>query len=112
MAETFAGEASQRKTSRGTQVSAPCPLDVDSPAVAQAKQPARTASVIVAPINTGVVAYHANDMQPINASLREFTDRPVPRPEARLQYLQAKECFAHNFEIVEFYLFDCMLGIV
>jgi len=40
MAETFAGQASQRKTSRGTQVSAPCPLDVDSPAVAH-NQPAQ-----------------------------------------------------------------------
>ena len=67
--------------------------------------------MIVAPINTGVVAYHANDMQP-KCKPTGFTDRPIPRPEARLQYPQAKERFAHNFEIVEFYLFGCMLEIV
>jgi murein L,D-transpeptidase YafK len=50
--------------------SAPCPVGIDSPAVAEAIQPARTASVIAAPINTGTVAYHANDAQKINASLQ------------------------------------------
>jgi murein L,D-transpeptidase YafK len=50
--------------------SAPCPVDIDSRAVAEAIPPARTASVIAAPINTGAVAYHANDTQQINASLR------------------------------------------
>jgi murein L,D-transpeptidase YafK len=49
---------------------APCPAGIDSPAVAEAIQPARTASVIAAPSNTGTVAYHANDGQHINASLR------------------------------------------
>jgi murein L,D-transpeptidase YafK len=50
--------------------SAPCPAGIDSPTLAAATQPARTASVIAAPMNTGTVAYHANDGQPINASLR------------------------------------------
>jgi murein L,D-transpeptidase YafK len=50
--------------------SAPCPLGSDSPAVAEATQPTRTASVIAASSNTGTVAYHANDAQIINASLR------------------------------------------
>jgi murein L,D-transpeptidase YafK len=50
--------------------SAPCPAGVDSPVVATAIQASRTASVIAAPSNTGVVAYHANDGQPINASMR------------------------------------------
>jgi murein L,D-transpeptidase YafK len=49
---------------------APCPAGIDSPTVAEAIQPARTASVIAAPMNTGAVAYHANDGQHINASLR------------------------------------------
>jgi murein L,D-transpeptidase YafK len=48
----------------------PCPLGIDSPAVAEAIQPARTATVIAGPINTGSVAYHASDTQKINASLR------------------------------------------
>jgi len=50
--------------------SAPCPAGIDSPTVAEAIQPARTASVIAAPMNTGAVAYHANDGQQISASLR------------------------------------------
>jgi murein L,D-transpeptidase YafK len=50
--------------------SAPCPVGIDSPAVAEAIQPARTASVIAAPSNTGTVVFHANDSQKINASLR------------------------------------------
>jgi murein L,D-transpeptidase YafK len=50
--------------------SAPCPAGIDPPVVAAAIQPARTASIIAAPVNTGTVAYHANDGQPINASLR------------------------------------------
>lgn len=49
---------------------APCPAGIDSPVVAAAIQPARTASIIAAPMNTGTVAYHANDGQHINASLR------------------------------------------
>jgi murein L,D-transpeptidase YafK len=49
---------------------APCPAGIDSPAVADAIQPARTASVVAAPSNAGTVAYHANDGQHINASLR------------------------------------------
>jgi murein L,D-transpeptidase YafK len=52
--------------------SARCPVDIDSPAVAEAPQPARTASVIVAPINSGTVPYRTNDSiaQKINESLR------------------------------------------
>jgi murein L,D-transpeptidase YafK len=49
---------------------APCPAGIDSPVVAATIQPARTASIIAAPMNTGTVAYHANDGQPINTSLR------------------------------------------
>jgi murein L,D-transpeptidase YafK len=50
--------------------SAPCPVDINSRAVAEAIPPSPAASVIAAPINTGAVAYHANDTQQINASLR------------------------------------------
>jgi murein L,D-transpeptidase YafK len=44
--------------------SAPCPAGIDSPMVAAATQPSRTASVAAAPMNTGAVAYHGNDGQP------------------------------------------------
>ena len=50
--------------------SAPCPAGINLPTLAAATQPARTASVIAAPSNTGTVAYHANAAQHINASLR------------------------------------------
>jgi murein L,D-transpeptidase YafK len=50
--------------------SAPCPAGIDSPTVAAAIQPARTASVIAAPMNTGAVTYHGNDGPQISASLR------------------------------------------
>ncbi len=50
--------------------SAPCPAGIDSPTLAEVIQPARTASVIAAPMNTGAVAYRTNDGQQINASLR------------------------------------------
>lgn len=50
--------------------SAPCPASINSPIVAAAMQPARTASVIAAPMNTGAVAYGASNAQPINATLR------------------------------------------
>jgi murein L,D-transpeptidase YafK len=50
--------------------SAPCPFGVDSPAVANARQPARTASVIAVPNNTGTVVSRADDAQNLSASLR------------------------------------------
>lgn len=52
--------------------SAPCPVGIDSPAIAEAPHPARTASVIAAPIDTGTVPYRMNGSiaQKINQSLR------------------------------------------
>jgi murein L,D-transpeptidase YafK len=50
--------------------SAPCPPGIDSPMLAAARQPARTASIIDAPVTTGTAAYHSNEAQQINISLR------------------------------------------
>lgn len=48
----------------------PCPAGIDSPMLAAAVQPALTASVIAAPLNTGAVAYHATATQQLTAGLR------------------------------------------
>ena len=51
---------------------APCPPDVDAPAVTQTQRPAHSASAIAVPLNTGTVAYHFGDSsaKKINESLQ------------------------------------------
>ncbi len=50
--------------------SAPCPPGIDLPMLAAGRQPARTASIVDASVTTGTAAYHSNEAQQINASLR------------------------------------------